>query len=170
MKRLALAVAAALGATAIIGPAVARWSPVLLWNTTASAPLGFYRLQGESKPHVGDWVAVRPPKPLAAWLAARGFLPAGVPLLKRIAAKAPSAICRIGEAVTIDHVAAAVARSVDQFGRRLPAWSGCHRLSRAEVFLLNADAASLDSRYFGALPVGSIIGRATSIWTWEARR
>jgi conjugative transfer signal peptidase TraF len=170
MKRLALAAVAALGAAAIVGPAVAPWSPVILWNTTASAPLGFYRMRDEPTPHVGEWVAIWPPRPLAAWLAARGFLPTGVPLLKRIAATAPSDVCRSGETVTIDHVAAAVARSVDRFRRRLPAWSGCRRLGRSEVFLLNADAASLDSRYFGALPVRSIIGRATPIWTWDARQ
>jgi type IV secretory pathway protease TraF len=170
VKRLAFAAVAALGAAAIIGPAVARWPPLILWNTTASAPLGLYRMQGEPTPHVGDWVAVRPPPQLATWLAVRGFLPIGVPLLKRIAATAPSAVCRIGGTVTIDHVTAAVARSVDRFGQRLPVWTGCHRLDRAEVFLLNADAASLDSRYFGALAVRSIIGKATPVWTWEARQ
>lgn len=170
MKRATLAVIAALGTVAIIAPGLAQWRSAVLWNTTASAPLGLYRLQSEGRPRVGDWVAVRPPSTLALWLAARGFLPPGVPLLKRIAATAPSVVCRIGATIEIDGAVRAAARSVDRYGRRLPAWIGCQRLTGAQVFLLNADApASLDGRYFGPLPARSIIGRATPLWTWRAR-
>lgn len=170
MRRAALAAAATLGAAAIFAPGLACWQPALLWNTTASAPLGLYRLQSEGRPRVGDWVAARPPAVLALWLAARGFLPLGVPLLKRIAAIAPSVVCRTGATIVINGAMHAAARSADRFGRRLPAWSGCHRLTQAEVFLLNADApASLDGRYFGPLPARTIVGRATPLWTWKAR-
>lgn len=170
MKRAILVGVTAAGVAAVVGAAIGGWPPLVLWNTTASAPIGLYRLQREHAPRVGDWVVVRPPKLLAAWLAERGFLPAGVPLLKRIAATAPSAVCRSGAAVDIDGSATAVARRVDRFGRRLPVWSGCHRLTPAEVFLLNADApGSLDGRYFGPLPVRSIVGHATPVWIWRGR-
>jgi len=171
MRRPILLGAALLGALAVVAPTLAIWRPALLWNTTASAPLGFYRLQADGRPHVGDWVAVRPPPPLAKWLARQGFLPAGVPLLKRIAATQPSKVCRIGAIIEIDGAAAAIARKVDRFGRPLPVWSGCRRLAGPEIFLLNADApGSLDGRYFGPLSERSIIGKATPVLTWRARQ
>ena len=36
---------------------------------------------------------------------------------------------------------------------------------RGEVFLLNADPRSLDSRYFGPLPASAVVGRAQAVWT-----
>lgn len=171
MKRPILLGAAVLGALAVAAPTLALWRPAVLWNTTASAPLGLYRLQPDGGPHVGDWVAVRPPSQLARWLARQGFLPAGVPLLKRIAATQPSKVCRIGTTIVIDGAVAAIARKVDRFGRPLPVWSGCYRLGHPDIFLLNADApGSLDGRYFGPLPARLIVGKATQVLTWRARQ
>jgi type IV secretory pathway protease TraF len=37
-----------------------------------------------------------------------------------------------------------------------------------EVFLMNWDEpASLDSRYFGPIPLSAILGRAEPLWTFE---
>ncbi len=171
MRRPILLGTIVLGALAVAAPTLALWRPTVLWNTTASAPLGVYRLQPDDDPHVGDWVAVRPPKQLARWLAAQGFLPAGVPLLKRIAATQPSTVCRVGATIEIDGAVAAIARKIDRFGRPLPVWSGCRRLAGPDIFLLNADApGSLDGRYFGPLSVRLIVGKATPVLTWRARR
>jgi conjugative transfer signal peptidase TraF len=168
--RVLLLILSALGGAAMAAPAVVQPRPVVLWNTTASAPLGLYRLRRPIDLRVGDWVALRPPPRLASYLAERGYLPRGVPLLKRIAARAPSLVCRRGLWIEIDGVTVTWARRRDHLGRDLPSWSGCRRLARGELFLLNPRAtASLDSRYFGPFASTAVVGRAAPLWTWRGR-
>ena len=47
----------------------------LVWNASASVPLGFYAITTADHLSVGDRVAIDPPEPLARYLAARGYLP-----------------------------------------------------------------------------------------------
>lgn len=164
MSRTTLAIAA-LGITAIVAPAILHPAPMLLWNVTASAPVGLYRVRSPGALAVGDWVAARPPAAFASLFAARGYLPMGVPLVKRIAAIAPSRVCRTGARVTIDGSFAAFARADDRWRRSLPVWAGCLRLKPGQVFLLNGAPDSLDSRYFGALSADAVVGRLTPLWT-----
>lgn len=151
------------GAVAALAP-----QPRLLWNASASVPVGLYSIDVGAAPARGDLVAIAPPAPLAAWLAARGYLPRGVPLLKRVAATEGALVCRSGVFVTIDGAPAARARPVDRMARTLPLWLGCRRLQRGELFLLGASPDSLDSRYFGALPASAVIGTAHPILTRDA--
>jgi conjugative transfer signal peptidase TraF len=163
MLRRLLASAAAVAACA--APLLHTPRPLLAWNASASAPRGLYIIGAAAQPAVDALTLVRPPLALARFLGARGYVPASVPLLKRIAAVAPQTVCRRGLAILIDDHAVARAFRRDRLGRPLPAWRGCRRLRRGEVFLLNADAPySLDSRYFGPLPASSIIGRASPLW------
>ena len=60
--------------------------PWLVWNASASVPIGLYAVDTIIDVHTGDLVVVRPPEPLARFLADRGYLPRGVPLLKHVAA------------------------------------------------------------------------------------
>lgn len=141
--------------------------PRLLFNTTASAPVGFYWVDG-AKPKVGDLVVVRPPQPLAWWLAQRGYLPVNVPLLKTLAAMAGSRVCGARGVIAIDGQVVGQARARDHGGRRLPAFEGCRTLAEDEIFLFNAAApASLDSRYFGPLRRRDMVGRVRPLWIWE---
>ena len=94
-------------------------APRLLWNVSASAPIGLYRIDPGSTPRAGDLVVLQPPAPLSRWLAERHYLPAGIPLLKRVAALPGARICRSGVFVTIDGRAAARAMARDRFGRPL---------------------------------------------------
>ena len=55
-------------------------------------------------PRVGDLVVVTPPEPLASFLADRGYLPRGVPLVKHVAALAGQSVCRNGLTVSVDAV------------------------------------------------------------------
>ena len=144
--------------------------PRLVWNVTASAPVGLYVVRPDITPKVGDWSAITPPEALAGWLAARGYAPRGVMLVKQVAARSPSVICRDGEVILIDGGPAAVALGVDHAGRPLPRWAGCRRLSGGEVFLLNPALGSLDGRYFGPLPASAIAGSAWLVWPQKARR
>jgi type IV secretory pathway protease TraF len=142
-----------------------RMAPGWLWNTTASAPVGLWRLQPVRTPVVGQWLALRPPPALAGALAASRVLPAGVFLLKQVAAVPPTRVCRAGEAVVIDGRVAARARPVDRWGRPLPQWLGCRALKPGELFLLNRAQGSFDSRYFGPLPRASAVAQARAVLT-----
>jgi len=163
MRRSLVLLAASAGVAALALPVALRPAPALIWNTTASAPVGLYVTQPARAAGVGDWVVVRPPGPLAAALAGAGFLPLGVPLLKRIAAAAPSTVCRDAAVVSVDGRAAATALADDRFGRALPVWRGCRRLSAADIFLLNPEPRSYDSRYFGPLPARAIVAKAAPL-------
>ena len=140
--------------------------PRVIWNASASAPLGLYRIQPERDPPRGALVAVAPPERLSRWMAERGYLGKNVPLLKHVAAKAGQRICRIGGVVSVDARPIAVALTRDRLRRPLPVWRGCRTLAAGELLLLNPDHAdSLDGRYFGPLPASTVLGRATPILT-----
>ena len=138
---------------------------LLLWNASASAPIGLYRVNPIARPAVGDMVAVSPPPALARLMAERHYLPVGVPLLKHVAARPGSLICRRSAAVTIDGRTVGYARASDSQGRPLPVWRGCRLLKPDELFLLNATPDSLDGRYFGPIPASGLLGRATPMLT-----
>ncbi len=159
-----------LGALALVTPLVAARAPQLVWNATASAPEGLYRLQAGRPPAVGDWAAVQPPKPLSVWLERRGYLPDGVLLIKKVAARAPSRICRQDGAITVDGRLVARAEPRDRAGRPLPVWRGCRVLAEHDLFFLNPAVGSLDSRYFGALPRAAVVGRAEPLWLLQDPR
>ena len=111
---------------------------------------------------------MRTPEPLAAFLAERGYLACGVPLLKRVAALPGQTVCRVEGAVTVDGIAMGEALARDRFGRPLPVWQGCRIVAPDELFLMNFDIGdSLDGRYFGPLARSAVIGRATPLYTEE---
>ena len=153
------------GVGAIALPQVDDRPPWLIWNASASVPIGLYAVDTIIDVHAGDLVVVRPPEPLASFLAEGGYLPRGVPLLKHVAALAGQTVCRIGRSVTVDAIEMGDARERDGRGRALPAWQGCCVIAKGDVFLMNSRSAdSLDGRYFGPLPTASIVGRAIPLW------
>lgn len=166
MSRSAITLTMLVSCTLLAGPAWRDGGPVFIWNASASVPIGLYRLAPAGRIEVPDLVVVAPPEPLASFLAERGYLPRGVPLIKRLLAVAGHTVCRHGPTIiAFDHVYG-VARERDSRGRPLPSWQGCRTLAEGEVFLMNWDAAnSFDSRYFGPLPVTSIVARALPLWT-----
>lgn len=144
------------------------WHPPrarIIWNASASAPLGLYRIAAQDHPMPGDLVAIRPPELLERFLADRRYLPRGVPMLKYVAGLEGALICRKGIRVTLNGKRVALARKNDNQGRRLPVWHGCHRVGASEVFLLNPAADSMDGRYFGVMPDAGLIGRAIPLLT-----
>jgi conjugative transfer signal peptidase TraF len=148
--------------TAVIHPA-----PKLLWNASASVPIGLYAVRRAPPVHIGELVVIMPPTPLAHLFAARHYLPLGVPLLKHILAVSGQTVCRNGLAISVDGITVGEALNRDRFGRALPDWQGCRSLASGEVFVMNTPPDSLDGRYFGPLPLTTIVGRADPIWTRE---
>ena len=125
----------------------------LIWNASASVPIGLYAMHTVGALHVGELVVVMPPEPLASFLAERRYLPRGVPLLKHVVALPGQTVCRNGLTITVDGVAMGEALDRDSRGRPLPVWHGCRVVADGEVFLMNWQSAdSLDGRYFGPCP------------------
>ncbi len=169
MTRRDAIIMAVLAATALIAaPASIDHPPTLIWNASASVPIGLYQVRPAGKLHVTELVVAAPPEPLASMLADGGYLPRGVPLLKRVLALPGQTVCRAGRTIIVDDIDMGDARERDGRGRPLPVWQGCRVIAEGEVFLMNWQSAdSLDGRYFGPLPVASIVGRATPLWTFE---
>ncbi|MFZ4165433.1 S26 family signal peptidase [Brevundimonas sp. NPDC058933] len=170
MKRAVVLGWAGLALAALaLGPVAAR-APRLIWNASASLPIGLYRLEPTRAAAVGELVAYRPAPELSRAFAARGYLPDGVPLLKPVAATPPSVVCRQGLRIVIDGRTVAMALEKDRAGRLLPRWSGCITLGPEAVFLLAPDVHdALDGRYFGPVDRRDLLGRIVPIRIREGR-
>ncbi|GAB4067799.1 S26 family signal peptidase [Ancylobacter sonchi] len=157
---------------ASVGVALATTVPTpvkLIWNVSASVPVGLYSVEPTDDLEITDLVAVMPPPPLATFLIARGYLGEGTPLLKRVMGLPGQEVCRLGDAVTVNGVPLGEALRRDRLGRDLPVWQGCRRLAPGHLFLMNPDVGdSLDGRYFGPMPATTVIGRAMPLLTDEA--
>ncbi|MET4177366.1 conjugative transfer signal peptidase TraF [Bradyrhizobium sp. LA6.1] len=156
------------GAAALVAPIVLEIPPAYIWNASESIPIGLYRVQPADKLFVTELLAVQPPEPLATFLDLNGYLPAGLPMLKRVLALPGQTVCRSGLTVSVDAIEMGEARDRDGHGRPLPKWQGCRVVGENELFVMNWQTAnSLDGRYFGFLPASSVIGRALPVWTRE---
>ena len=168
MTRFGRVMATYFSVLAIAGSAFIHPSPKLIWNASASLPIGLYAVRPIGALHDAELVAVTPPEPVASFLSDGGYLPRGVPLMKRVSGLPGQVVCRNGLSITIDNVDVGEAQARDRRGRDLPSWAGCRTLAPGEVFLMNPGVPdSLDGRYFGPLPVSSIVGRAAPVWTDE---
>lgn len=151
---------AALGATIAVPPV-----PRLVWNASASAPIGLYVVSPGAPVAPGDTVVARTPAPWRALAARRHYLPANVPLVKRVVAARGDVVCARSSDVAINGIPAVTRRARDAEGRILPWWEGCIRLGSRDAFLLMAgEDASFDGRYFGATRGRDILGKAHLLW------
>ena len=150
---------------ALTGTLLAPPAPVLLWNASPSSPVGLYWVRQGRTPALGGTAIAWPPPAARRLAAARDYLPADVPLVKNVAGVAGTRICAVGAAVFVNGRVSAVRRVRDGAGRPLPWWSGCHTLSRGELFLLSTGApAAFDGRYFGITRAGELIGEGELLW------
>ncbi|EFI52845.1 S26 family signal peptidase [Afipia sp. 1NLS2] len=168
MTRVSLFLCTALASFGVGYPGLTPMPIKLMWNASASAPIGFYTIDFDGPFEVTDLVAIDAPEPLADFLDKRGYLPKGVPLLKRVLAVSGQVVCRTGLVITVDGVDMGHALERDRAGRDLPEWQGCQRIQTGEFFAMNWQVeGSLDGRYFGLLSTDQIIGRAVPLWTDE---
>jgi len=157
----------AVGATglALVGlTIVAPPHPRLLWNASASAPLGLYAVTPGAPIARGDMIVAWAPREARSLAARRLYLPLNVPLVKRVVATNGDRVCAVGRAITINGRRAAVRLRKDEAGRPMPSWHGCVTLGSRDLFLLMPAPTSFDGRYFGPIKAGSVIGKARPLW------
>lgn len=159
-RGLAIAgLAAALAATIALAP-----HPLLVWNASASAPIGLYRVGGTGLA-TGDMVIAWPPAAARDFAARRHYLPINVPLVKRITAEPGDTVCALRQEIFVNGRWVAERLVRDGADRPMPWWSGCVTLRNGAMFLLMADSpASFDGRYFGPTNRSDIVGKATLLW------
>lgn len=158
-------VAAAASCAALAGTLLWKPAPVLLWNASPSSPVGLYWVRPSREPGIGDTAIAWPPLSARRLAARRHYLPAGVPLVKSVAAVAGSRVCAVGQSVIVNGRPAAVRRSRDRAGRPLPWWSGCRTLGKGELFLLAPRVPeAFDGRYFGITRASEVIAEGKLLW------
>ncbi len=139
--------------------------PVLVWNASPSATVGLYYVDADAPIAPGDMVVAWAPAAARRLAAARHYLPANVPLVKRVAAAEHDVVCGSDDEIIIDGGWNVMRRRTDTQGRPMPRWQGCHVLQGGELFLLMEEHPdSFDGRYFGVSEPDDVIGKATLIW------
>jgi conjugative transfer signal peptidase TraF len=159
------AAASAAAVTALFGTFLWPPRPLLVWNASASSPEGLYYVGSADGIAPGDMVVAWPPDGARRLGAERRYLPANVPLVKRVAAVAGDRICAVGEAILVNGRPQTRRRTVDGVGRPMPRWTGCEDLRQGDLFLLTpAVPDSFDGRYFGITRAPEVVGSARLIW------
>lgn len=150
----------ALGATSVMLP-----RPRLVWNASASAPIGLYAVGDAAGLARGNMVIARLPAEFRMFAARRHYLPANVPLVKRVAAVPGDTVCAVGARIFVNGQLIGSSLARDGAGRVMPRWAGCVSLAEGRYFLLMAESgASFDGRYFGVSEASDIVGRARLLW------
>lgn len=143
-------------------------------NVTPSQPLGLWRIVEPDRPvAAGDLVFICPPQTDAMRQARlRGYLRFGLcpsyvaPLIKTVAATSGQMI-EAGRHVHVDGKPLAHSQVAleDGQGREMTPYGG-GAVPEGTVYLHSEFPGSFDSRYFGPLPSGGILGLARKVWTY----
>lgn len=159
-------------ATAAAICVIGNWLPTKLGcclNITPSEPVGFYR-RIDGKPERGALVLLEQPQNSRASVL-RTYLPINLPLIKRVAAVPTDIVVTDQSGVRVNGVywpdSAPLSR--DREGRALAAYPfGAYRVALSELWVMSNNPRGLDSRYFGPVPVSSVISRLEPVATWTS--
>ena len=173
MSRRPVMVYAGSAIAAIVAVAVAGWIGGYRINFTPSYPLGLWRIEAlERTVSVGDLVFICPPLTPAFMTAfERGYVRRGLcpgrfsPLIKTVEATEGQSV-DIDDHVSVDGrlLAKSEVRRSDAEGRALTAWRG-GAVPPGYLYLHSDFAGSYDSRYFGPIPAGGLLGLAVPVLT-----
>lgn len=144
--------------------------PRLLYNPSPSAPIGWYRLHPDTPFRKGDLVAAWPTQNALDIALERQYFPPNIPLIKTVWAVSGEQICHENGQVYVHGQPPLRVLKQDGLSRPLPSKDGCYVISKDEVFLISNDVqTSFDSRYFGPVPRGNILGRIDYLGRWKSR-
>lgn len=134
--------------------------PVLLYNPSYSAQVGWYRLTTNEPPKLGSQVAAYAPDWARKLADERGYLPYDYPLIKTVWAVEGDEVCYHKTSVSVPKHPDIAVQVRDVLGRDMPVQSGCHVLGAGQYMLLSPDVQTgFDSRYFGPVGFENIVGQ-----------
>ena len=133
-------------------------------NYTPSLPIGWYWLRPRLPVAKGEIVNLAIPSPARALIVGR-YLPVGFRLLKRVVAVPGDRVCLLDGKYRVNGVTISTIASADSVGRALPVFSFCGVVPGGMAFVATPVPSSLDSRYFGPVPMGALTV-ARPLWTF----
>ena len=135
--------------------------PILLYNKTNSAPIGWYKIDPKGLPMRDKMVAAYVPEDAILLAHMREYLPRHIPVLKTVWASGGDKICSNDGVIVMSGRPDIIAKAEDNLGRKLPSWQGCITLSHEQIFLVSTHVeTSFDSRYFGPVHIDNVLGTA----------
>ena len=133
--------------------------PIILYNPSPSAKIGFYKLSQKELPKIGLQVAAYAPEWARRMADERGYLPYDYPLIKSVVAVEGDEVCYNKMGVSVPDGSVIPVQLRDRQGREMPVKSGCAVLKPGEYFLVSPDVqVGFDSRYFGPVRIENILG------------
>lgn len=149
------------------GLAIDACGHALVVNTSPSMPSGVYWITRDAPMERGRIVLFAPPDGVRELIYGRGWLPAGMPLLKTVGGLAGDTYCVRDGRFVVDGVDVGPVFSADSQGLPVPQIVGCRRVGEGE-FLPVASTLdrSFDGRYFGAVSVHNVLGVGRALLTF----
>ena len=133
--------------------------PVLFYNPSYSAKIGWYKLRVDEPIVTGSQVAAYAPDWARKLADERGYLPYDYPLIKTVWAVQGDEVCYNNGWVRVPKRPDIAILGQDVLGRDMPQKSGCHVLKAGEYLIISPDVQTgFDSRYFGPVRIDNIVG------------
>ena len=133
--------------------------PVLFYNPSYSAKIGWYKLRVDAPIVTGSQVAAYAPDWARKLADERGYLPYDYPLIKTVWAVEGDEVCFVNQSVRVPKRPVIAILGQDVLGRDMPQKSGCLVLGQDEYLIISPDVQTgFDSRYFGPVRLDNIVG------------
>ena len=142
-----------------------RLPQYLVYNSTASVPVGWYLLITPNDISKGDMVVFTLPEKMQVLAEERGWLPRNTKLLKRVGAIAGEIYgVNQSQQFYVGGVYCGQARSVDGKGRKMPSLShGGHIVEKDSFLPVGDNPKSFDGRYYGTVPLSCVEYKAVMV-------
>jgi conjugative transfer signal peptidase TraF len=138
----------------------------LVWNDTASVPLGLYLRRPMWAVAVGRTVILPIPASVRTLVAARRYLPLDHVLMKVVVALPGDRVCLDGHDYRVNGQLIAPVRAADSRGRTLDPYLFCGDVPAGQAFVATPAPLSFDSRYFGPVPLATLTV-VRPLWTYS---
>ena len=135
-------------------------------NVTTSMPRGIYWLWPDRRAALHSTVTLAVPSNVRQLVDERHYLPPGFRLLKSVVAVAGDVVCLEHQRYSVNGLLVSLVATTDQAGRPLPPlYPFCGVVPDGVAFLAAAGTSSLDSRFFGPVPLSDLTP-AVPLWTY----
>jgi len=138
-------------------------------QVTDSLPKGIYSIKMDEKIAKGSLVVFEFPDGVSDLIKDRGWVPKHLSykLMKPVVAVSGDRVKVSEKAVFVNGIYSGRVITRDRQGLPLPTFLGEFMLAVDEVFTSGLDSNSFDSRYFGPVKIGSVVGVAKPVFTFN---